>query len=227
MRLLCSILLVLSLFSNCQNESKTATTAVQKQDESTKPTHSAAETATKIIVFFGNSLTAAYGLEPEQGFPAAIQEKIKAENLNYTCVNAGLSGETTAGGLKRVDWILQQKIDVFVLELGGNDALRGLPVAESKKNLEQIIELVRQKNPQTKILLTGMQAPPNLGERYTREFREMYPAIAKNKQVALLPFLLEGVGGDPKLNQADGIHPTAEGQKIVAANIWKVLKPLL
>lgn len=181
----------------------------------------------KSIVFFGNSLTAAYGLSPEQGFPALIQQKIDAAGLPYTCVNAGLSGETTAGGSKRVDWVLRQPVDVFVLELGGNDALRGLPIEESKKNLQSIVDQVKAKYPACKIVIAGMLAPPNMGETYTRAFAAMYPAIAKANGLPLIPFLLESVGGDAKLNQADGIHPTAEGQKIVAENVWKVVRPLL
>ncbi len=227
MRFLFFSFLSLFIFSNCQNESSVKIPPVQKQAENTKTAPAPAEKSTKTIVFFGNSLTAAYGLEVEQGFPALIQEKIKTAGLNYTCVNAGLSGETTAGGLKRVEWILQQPMDVFVLELGGNDALRGLPVSESKKNLEGIIDLVRSKHPNCKILLAGMQAPPNMGEKYASEFQAIYPAIAKSKKVVLLPFLLEGVGGDAKLNQADGIHPTAEGNKMVAENVWGFLRPIL
>lgn len=190
----------------------------------------AAETpapARKTIVFFGNSLTAAYQLSPEQGFPALIQQKIDSLGLPYQCVNAGLSGETTAGGKNRIDWILSQQVDVFVLELGGNDALRGLPIEESKKNLQAIIDRVKAKYPNCKIVITGMLAPPNLGPRYTNAFRDMYPALAKANKTALVPFLLENVGGEPELNLEDGIHPNAEGHKIVAETVWKVLRGVL
>jgi len=142
-------------------------------------------------------------------------------------VNAGLSGETTADGVNRIDWVLQQQVDIFVLELGGNDALRGLPVTESKKNLQAMLEKVKAKYPACKIVLAGMLAPPNLGAAYTNAFRDMYPALAMNSGAKLIPFLLENVGGIPSLNLPDGIHPNVEGQKIVAENVWKVLKPLL
>lgn len=183
--------------------------------------------AKKSIVFFGNSLTAAYQLSPEQGFTALLQRKIDSLNLPYNCVNAGLSGETTADGANRIDWVLQQTVDIFVLELGGNDALRGLPIEASKKNLQAIIDKVAGKYPNCKIVVAGMLAPPNLGAKYTNAFQSMYPELAKKNKATLIPFLLENVGGIPSLNLPDGIHPNVEGQKIVAENVWKVLKPLL
>ncbi len=179
------------------------------------------------IVFFGNSLTAAYQLSPEQGFPALIQQKIDALGLPYTCINAGVSGETTMDGVARIGWVLQQPVDVFVLELGANDALRGLPLKETKKNLQAIIDRVKGVNPQCTILLAGMLAPPNLGPEYTITFKELFPNLAAKNSANLIPFLLEGVAADPKLNLEDGIHPNAEGHKIVAENVWKVLAPLL
>ena len=181
----------------------------------------------KNIVFFGNSLTAAYQLSQSQGFPALIQLKIDSLALPYICVNAGLSGETTADGKNRIEWVLQQQMDIFVLELGGNDALRGLPVEESKKNLQSILDQVKAKYPQCKIVIAGMQAPPNLGGTYTKAFRSMFPDLAKTNNAALIPFLLEHVGGIATLNLEDGIHPNIQGQKIVAENVWSVLKPLL
>ena len=187
----------------------------------------ASEVSKENIVFFGNSLTAAYQLSPEQGFTALIQEKIDSLNLPYICVNAGLSGETTADGVNRVDWVLQQPVSIFVLELGGNDALRGLPVAESKKNLQLTLEKVRAKFPDCKLVLAGMQAPPNLGLTYTTAFRAMYPDLAQSHNATLIPFLLENVGGVPSLNLPDGIHPNVAGQKIVAETVWEILKPLL
>jgi acyl-CoA thioesterase-1 len=206
------------------NSGTTDKKAAARQDNSTaKP----AAAARKNIVFFGNSLTAAYQLSPEQGFVALIQRKIDSLGLVYNCVNAGLSGETTADGKNRVDWVLQQPMDVFVLELGGNDALRGLPVKESKENLQAIIDKVRAKYPDAKIVIAGMLAPPNLGPAYTNAFHDMYPALAKSNRTALIPFLLDGVGGIPSLNLQDGIHPNPEGQKIVANTVWKVLKPAL
>lgn len=182
---------------------------------------------TKTILFFGDSITAGYGLEAEQAFPALIQEKIDSLNLNYTVVNAGLSGETTAGGLRRVDWILRQDVDVFVLELGGNDGLRGIDPQNTKQNLQGIIDKVEQKDPEVEIILTGMQAPPNLGDRYTSEFQGIYQELSAENDVIFMPFILEDVAGNPELNLPDGIHPTTEGHKIVAENLWEILKPIL
>jgi acyl-CoA thioesterase-1 len=181
----------------------------------------------KVIVFFGNSLTAGMGLDPRESFPALIQEKLDSLNLKYSVINAGLSGETTSGGNSRVDWVLNQKPDVFVLELGANDGLRGIPLEETRSNLQSIIDKVRRKNPEVTIVLVGMQIPPNMGPEYTSEFKKIFPELADKNSVALIPFLLEGVAGNPELNQRDGIHPTAEGQKIVADNVWRVLKDLV
>lgn len=178
----------------------------------------------KTILFFGNSLTAGYGLDPSEAFPSLIQNKIDSLHLPCKVINAGVSGETTSGGMGRIDWILRQPIDVFVLELGGNDGLRGIPLTVTKKNLQAIIDKVKKKYPSVKIVLAGMEIPPNMGQDYTTEFRKIYPALAKENHVSLIPFLLKGVGGDPKLNQEDGIHPNKEGEKIVAENVWEVLK---
>lgn len=166
---------------------------------------------TKTIVFFGNSLTAGYGLEPDQAFPALIQERIDSLNLPYRVVNAGLSGETSAGGKSRIDWLLRQPLDVFVLELGANDGLRGIDPADTYQNLQTIIDKVREKNPEAEIVVAGMQLPPSMGQKYTKEFREVFTRLAEPEDVHLIPFLLEGVGGMPELNQKDGIHPTVEG----------------
>lgn len=181
----------------------------------------------KRVIFFGNSLTAAYGLDPQLGFVALIQEKIDSLNYDYQTVNAGLSGETTAGGRERIDWILNQPVDIFILELGGNDGLRGIDPKSSEENLQAIIDAVQQKYPQAKVILAGMEAPPNMGSDFTSAFREMYPRLAKRNDLSLIPFLLDGVGGEPTLNLPDGIHPNEDGHEIVADNIWKVLKPLL
>jgi acyl-CoA thioesterase-1 len=187
----------------------------------------AAADSAKHIVFFGNSLTAGYGLDPTEAFPSVIQGMIDSLQLPYKVVNAGLSGETTAGGKGRIDWLLQQPVDIFVLELGGNDGLRGIPVSETGKNLQEIIDRVKAKYPNAKIMLAGMQVPPNMGSKYAGEFRAVFKTLADKNNVPLVPFLLEGVGGVPELNQADGIHPTAKGAVIVAENVWKVLKGLL
>jgi acyl-CoA thioesterase-1 len=182
----------------------------------------------KTIVFFGNSLTAAYGLDdPSQGFAGLIQKRIDSLGLNYKVINAGVSGETTSGGNSRIDWLLKQPLDVFVLELGGNDGLRGIPVSETKKNLQAILDKVHAKYPDAKLVLAGMQIPPNMGQRYASEFRAVYADIAAKNDLTLIPFLLEGVGGEAKLNLPDGIHPTEEGHKIVAENVWDKIKGLL
>lgn len=181
----------------------------------------------KKILFFGDSITAGYGLDKSEAFPALIQQKIDSLNWNFQAVNAGLSGETSAGGLRRVDWILRQDFKIFILELGGNDGLRGIDLESTKQNLKDIIEKVRASKPDAKIVLTGMQVPPNLGQDYTGRFKEIYFEVAKEKNVDLIPFLLEGVGGDSDLNQSDGIHPTAEGHKIIADTVWDTLKPIL
>ncbi len=181
----------------------------------------------KIILFFGNSLTAGMGLNPEEAFPAIIQQKLDSLDLAYTTVNAGLSGETTSGGKNRLSWVLNQNVDIFVLELGANDGLRGIPLQETRSNLQAIIDAVKQKNPDTQIVLAGMQIPPNMGPDYTTEFRRIFPELAAKNNAALIPFLLEGVAGIPELNLPDGIHPSTEGQQIVANNVWEILEPLV
>jgi len=177
-----------------------------------------------VILFFGTSLTAGMGLDPNDAYPAVIQKKLDSLDLPYQVVNAGLSGETTASGINRIDWVLNQEVEIFVLELGANDGLRGIPLDETRKNLQAIIDRVRSKNPETKIILAGMQIPPNLGQEYTSEFRNIFPELAKENNIRLIPFLLEDVAGNPELNQQDGIHPTAKGQKILAGNVWEVLE---
>lgn len=181
----------------------------------------------KTILFFGDSLTAGYGLEPSQAFPALIQEKINSLGWNFRAINAGVSGETTAGGLRRIDWVLRRPVDVFVLELGANDGFRGLPVEAAKQNLQAIIDRTKSKYPGVQVVLAGMQVPSNLGRDYTTRFRTIFPELAEANNAALIPFLLESVGGVPELNLPDGIHPTPAGQKIVAENVWKVLEPVL
>ncbi len=185
--------------------------------------------APRTLVFFGDSLTAGYGLDDPaaDSYPAQVQRKIDAAHLPWRTVNAGLSGETTAGGLHRVEWILRQPVDIFVLALGGNDGLRGIEPAVSQANLQGIIDRVHAKYPAAKIVLAGMQMPPNMGEEYVRSFAAMYPALAARNHLVLIPFLLAGVGGHADLNQPDGIHPTAEGAAKVAETVWQVLQPLL
>ncbi len=181
----------------------------------------------RTILFLGNSLSAGYGLGTEFAFPALIQERIDSLGWNFKVVNAGLSGETSSGGLRRIDWLLQRKIDVFFLELGANDGLRGIPLDLTQQNLQAIIDRVKAKNAGVKIVIAGMLVPPNMGREYSSKFRTLFQDLAKKNNAALVPFLLEGVGGNPKLNLPDGIHPTAEGHRIVAGNVWKVLMPVL
>jgi len=183
--------------------------------------------AKKNILFFGTSLTAGYGLDPTEAYPALIQNKIYSLNLPYNVINGGLSGETSAGGKARIDWLLKQPISVFVLELGANDGLRGLPVSQTTKNLQAIVDRVKAKYPDAKMVLAGMQVPPNMGAKYAQDFKDIFPALARKNQMILIPFLLDKVGGVPRLNQADGIHPTAEGDKILAENVWAVLEGIL
>ena len=186
-----------------------------------------AKNNSKTILFFGNSLTAGYGVGVEEAFPAKIQYILDSLALDYNVVNAGLSGETTSGGLSRLDWVLNQKVDVFVLELGANDGLRGVELSQTKQNLQAIIDLVWEKNPVAKIILAGMQIPPNMGKAYTTEFKNIWTDLSKQNEVKLIPFLLDGVGGIPTLNQADGIHPTIEGHQILAKNVWEVLEGVI
>lgn len=189
----------------------------------------AAETTPANLVFFGDSLTAGYGLEDPatQAYPALVQEKISAAGLPWRVVNAGLSGETTAGGARRIDWILRQPVDLFVLALGGNDGLRGIEPGISRAALARIMERVREKNPAARLVVAGMMMPPMLGADYTREFSALYPELAKKYSATLIPFLLAGVGGDPALNQDDQIHPTARGHAVVAETVWRAIQPLL
>ena len=215
------------MFLSCGGDTSKKTTTTKK--ETTEVENKTKEkNTTKKIVFFGDSLTAGYGLEDvNDAFPGVIQTKIDSLSLDYTVINSGVSGETTSGGKNRINWILNQQIDVFILELGANDGLRGIPLSETRKNLQAIIDAVLQKNPTTKIILAGMQLPPNMGQEYTTEFKAIFPELAKKNMVALIPFLLKNVGGIPVLNQGDGIHPTVEGQKILANNVWEVLEPII
>lgn len=224
---LCYIIpLVIILSCGSDKNNTTKETATQQ----TQPSQlvEASEDRTGTILCFGDSITAGYGLEDSNdAFPAVLQEKIDSLNLNYTVVNSGLSGETTAGGKSRIDWVLNQGIDIFLLELGANDGLRGVPLSETRANLQSIINTVKEKSPNTKIILAGMQLPPNMGQEYTTEFRELYVQIAAANNIAFIPFILKGVGGIAALNQSDGIHPTVQGHKIVAQTVWEMLEPMV
>ena len=215
------ILLMMSCGDEASRKEKQEQEA--KEDEVTE-----LKIATKTILFFGDSLTAGFGLEDSNdAYPAVIQTMIDSLSLNYVVVNSGVSGETTAGGLGRINWVLNQKVDLFVLELGANDGLRGISLTETRENLQAIINRVRTKYPEISIVLAGMQLPPNLGQDYTKEFKSIFEELAKKNDLEIIPFLLKDVAGIPELNQEDGIHPNVEGQKIVANNVWVVLEPLL
>ena len=187
----------------------------------------AAQPAPRVILCLGNSITAGYGLDLEQAYPALLQQKVDAKGWKFRVINAGQSGDTSAGGLGRLDWLLKNRIDVLVLELGGNDGLSGLPVETTRRNLQGIIDGTKKKYPQAKIVLAGMKVPPNMGRDYGEKFGATFRALAEKNQIPLIPFVLEGVGGVGELNLPDGIHPTAKGHEIVAKNVWKVLEPVL
>jgi acyl-CoA thioesterase-1 len=183
--------------------------------------------AAPVVLFVGTSLTAGYGLAPEQAYPALIQQKIDSAGLDYRVVNAGVSGETSAGALRRMPWLLKQPFDVFVLETGANDMLRGTELDSTRANIQAIIDQAKAARPDARIVLVGMLAPPNLGPEYTAKFRSLYPELARKNHLVLVPFLLEGVAGVRDLNQPDGIHPNARGEKILAETVWKTLAPVL
>ncbi|NGM66711.1 arylesterase [Sphingobacterium sp. SGR-19] len=213
------------LLFSCNNGTSDTTENKNEKNEQESP---AKKETIRNILFFGNSLTAGYGLDdPQEAFPTLIQEKIDSLGLPYHCINAGLSGETSAGGKERIDWLLQQPVDIFVLELGANDGLRGVSTASTYENLSDIVEKVLKANPDCKLVLAGMKVPPSMGQEYFNEFEALFPRLAKQYDMALVPFLLDNVAGIGDLNQADAVHPTAEGQKILAHNVWAVLEPLL
>ena len=181
--------------------------------------------APRRIVFLGDSLTAGLGLPREQSTPSLIQDRLTAEGYPYEVINAGVSGDTSAGGLSRLDWSLDGDVEVLVIELGANDGLRGLPVAQMKRNLDEIITRAKARN--ITVILTGMEAPPNYGPLYTAEFRQVFRDLADAHDVVFVPFYLDGVAGIPALNNSDGIHPNAEGARIIAGTIWRALEPVL
>ncbi|MFT4900840.1 MAG: acyl-CoA thioesterase-1 [Lentimonas sp.] len=190
------------------------------------PAHAVTEPASRIL-FFGDSLTAGYGIDPALAYPALIQQKIAAESIPATVTVGAVSGDTSAGGLRRVDWMLRQPVDIFVLALGANDGLRGVTPAHTSKNLQAIIDKVKAKYPAAKIVIAGMRMPPSLGKEYTETFAKIFPQLAATNQATLLPFLLAGVAGRLDLNLADRIHPNPAGHRILAENVWSMLKPLL
>lgn len=221
------LILFTCIFASCsQNQSASTANkpAAATADTAITP-EKAPASASKNILFFGTSLTAGLGVDPDQAFPAVVQHKIDSLKLPYKVINAGLSGETSAAGKSRIDWLLRQPVDIFVLELGANDGLRGVAVKETEANLQAVIDKVKKKYPNAKMILAGMQMPPSMGEKYTVPFKELFPALAKKNKMDLIPFLLQGVGGIPSLIQKDGLHPTPAGHQILADNVWKVLQP--
>ena len=226
------IILLIGLAVGCagseQNNSKNAPESEPNVVNSEETQNdSPMETDKKRILFFGNSLTAGYGVDLTECYVSLIQNRIDSLGLDYQTVNAGISGETTASGNSRVDWILKQKVDIFVLELGANDGLRGIPTEETRKNLQSMIDKVKAAYPEATIVLCGMMVPPNMGPDYGEKFKVIFPELVEKNDVAFVPFLLDKVAGEPELNQSDGIHPTPEGHKILAENVWIVLKDLL
>lgn len=218
-----SFLSLMLILAAC-NHDKTASSEDNNDSLSAQSKAVAQTNGKKNILFFGTSLTAGYGLDQAEAYPALIQQKIDSLKLPYKVINAGLSGETSAAGKSRIDWLLKQPVSIFVLELGANDGLRGIAVKETITNLQAIIDKVKAKNPDVKLVMEGMQMPPNMGETYTTEFKAIFKDLAEKNEMVYVPFLLEGVGGTPKLNQSDGIHPTAEGHQILAKNVWVKLK---
>ena len=221
-------LLLLGCDSSSQQNVQDSTTTPKAAASDDAENIDEEENAQKVILFFGNSLTAGYGLESEESFPSLIQDRLDSLDLEYKVVNAGLSGETTASGESRLDWVLErQPVDIFILELGANDGLRGIPTEETNRNLRSMINKVKKANPEAKIILAGMMVPPNMGPEYAERFQQLYPTIAEEEDVMLIPFLLENVAGEDELNQPDGIHPTAEGHEIVADTVWNVLQQVI
>ncbi len=217
------LLLIATGACNSESQKKAPTNT-----EATEQIKSDSHTDNKVILFFGNSLTAGYGVQPDESFPARIQQRIDSLELPYSVVNAGVSGETTTGGLGRIDWVLKnQKVDIFILELGANDGLRGIPVNETRQNLMAIIDKVRAANPDVEIILAGMLVPPNMGPEYSKAYEVIFPEVAQKKEVDLIPFLLKDVGGVDSLNQEDGIHPNPAGARILADNTWEILEKYL
>jgi acyl-CoA thioesterase I len=229
--LICIFLLLLAIAlagAGCQKSDRSSVQNGEAAENKAAPAPAVSPSETEdlpAIVAFGDSLTAGYGLSEEQSYTTLLQRKLDEKNYRYRVVNAGVSGDTSAGGARRIDWALEGNVKFLILELGGNDALRGQPVTIMKKNLAQIIERAQSRD--VTVILAGMEAPPNLGEDYTRAYRQVFRDLAKQYKLAFIPFVLEGVGGRAEFNQPDGIHPNAEGEKIMTENVWRVLKPLL
>lgn len=209
----------------CQAGERNVTTDAAEQAASASPEEPTGERGT--VLMLGTSLTAGYGLQPEDAYPALIQQRVDSARLPFRVVNAGVSGETSAGALRRLDWLMRQDFDVLLIETGANDMLRGMDLDSTRANIEAIIERVGRERPDVSIVLAGMLAPPNLGRSYAADFAAIFPDLARRHQVTLIPFLLDGVGGVAEMNQGDGIHPNEEGAELVAGTVWEVLEPVL
>jgi acyl-CoA thioesterase-1 len=208
---------LIALFGCEQSKNQPVSNEPRAMPSSPKPT----------VLFLGTSLTAGYGIDPLQAYPALIQQKIDSAGLDFRVINAGLSGETSAGALRRADWLFQQPVSILVLETGANDGLRGLPPDSLRANIQGIIDRAKQLRPVPRLVIVGMRVPPNYGRSYSQQFESVYSQVAKANGAVLVPFLLEGVGGVRGLNQPDGVHPTAEGQRKMAETVWRVLEPVL
>jgi acyl-CoA thioesterase-1 len=224
MKYVALLLVVVAIGCGKREEAQVAATAPRAASPAPAPRPAQSPQAPR-VVFLGDSLTAGLGLAPAQSYPSLIGKRLKEEGYGYEVVNAGVSGDTSAGGLRRLDWSLEGDVRVLVIALGGNDGLRGLPTSEMKKNLAAVLDRARDRR--IAVVLAGMEAPPNNGPDYARDFRNVYAELAKEYKVRFIPFLLQGVAGDAALNQPDGIHPNARGAAIVADLVWKELEPLL
>lgn len=219
---------ILPIFLWSCGDAKTEKTAEEQSDVEHTENPETKENTPKTILCFGDSITAGYGLEDSNdAYPALLQQKIDSLELGYSVINSGVSGETTAGGRGRIDWVIQQKADIFLLELGANDGLRGVALSETRANLQAIINTVKEKSPDTTIILAGMELPPNMGQDYTTEFRQLYADLAQKNHLEFIPFILKDVGGVAELNQSDGVHPNVAGHKILANTVWQTLEPLV
>ncbi|WP_417213449.1 arylesterase [Bizionia sp.] len=219
---------ILALLVVSCGDAKTGNAPKMQQTVEQSETTPEPKSTTKTILCFGDSITAGYGLDDvNDAYTAVLQQRIDSLNLDYTVINSGVSGETTAGGRGRIDWVIKQKPSIFLLELGANDGLRGVALTETKSNLQAIIDVVKAQSPDTTIILAGMQLPPNMGQDYTTEFKQLFIDVAEQNNIAFIPFILKDVGGIASLNQNDGIHPNVEGHKIVANTVWETLEPLI
>ncbi len=224
----CLSLVVMAGLAACDPEGSSNSGKTLSTDTPEAQRPSPKRETSQVVVFFGNSITAGYELNPDDAFPAILQRRLDSLGMAHVrVVNAGVSGETSADGLGRIAWTLKQPVNVFVLELGGNDGLRGLALEETRTNLDSILTIVRRTYPDVQLVVAGMEIPPNMGPQYTRQFREMYPYLATKHQATLIPFLLEAVAAEPHLNLDDGIHPNEEGHLLVAETVWTYLSPLL